>query len=109
MPCQHDLSYLFGGAVLANAIPHLVSGLLGQPFQTPFAKPRGQGRSSAIVNVVWGFLNLALSYVLLCRVGDFDLHASDQIMAAAAGALAISLMLAWWFGRFNGGNTPSAL
>jgi hypothetical protein len=37
---QHYLvSYFFGGVALANAIPHLVSGMLGQPFQSPFAKP----------------------------------------------------------------------
>jgi len=30
-----------GGAFVANAVPHLVSGQDGKPFQTPFAKPRG--------------------------------------------------------------------
>jgi hypothetical protein len=31
------LSYFFGGAFLANAIPHAVSGMMGRPFQSPFA------------------------------------------------------------------------
>ncbi len=35
------VSYFFGGAVLANAVPHFVSGLMGRPFQSPFAKPPG--------------------------------------------------------------------
>ena len=33
------ISYFFGGLFLTNAIPHFVSGLMGRPFQTPFAKP----------------------------------------------------------------------
>lgn len=31
------VSYVFGGAFLANAIPHAVSGVMGRPFQSPFA------------------------------------------------------------------------
>jgi hypothetical protein len=30
----------FLGAFFCNAIPHLANGLRGEPFQTPFAKPR---------------------------------------------------------------------
>jgi hypothetical protein len=64
-------SYFFGGAFLTNAVPHLVSGVMGQPFQSPFAKPAGEGLSSSTVNVVWGFLNLVVGDLLVCRVGDF--------------------------------------
>ena len=39
----HLVSYFWGGAFLANAIPHLVSGQRGEPFQPPFAKPPGEG------------------------------------------------------------------
>ncbi len=39
----HDISYLFGGIFLANAVPHFVSGTMGQAFQSPFAKPRDRG------------------------------------------------------------------
>jgi hypothetical protein len=48
------VSYFFGGVFAANAIPHVVAGTMGHPFQSPFAKPPGQGLSSATVNVVWG-------------------------------------------------------
>ena len=37
----HDVSYLFGGAFMANGVPHFVSGVTGRPFQSPFAKPSG--------------------------------------------------------------------
>src|SRR5258708_24555669 len=59
------IAWLFAGAFLANAIPHTVQGICGNRFQTPFASPRGVGESSAIVNVIWGFTNLAIGGVLL--------------------------------------------
>jgi len=34
------VAYFFGGAFLTNAIPHFVSGLMGKPFQSPFASRR---------------------------------------------------------------------
>jgi hypothetical protein len=102
----HDLAYLFGGGFLSNAIPHFVSGVMGRPFQSPFAKPPGQGLSSSTVNVIWGFANLVLAYLLLARVGDFDPYAPDQIGAAALGFLLLGLMAARTFGRFHGGNPP---
>jgi len=48
------LAYFFGGAFLANAIPHVVAGMMGEPFQTPFAKPPGEGLSTSTVNILWG-------------------------------------------------------
>jgi hypothetical protein len=106
MEWLYYVSYLFGGAFLTNALPHLISGLMGRPFQSPFAKPPGQGLSSSTVNVLWGFLNLVIAYILLCRVGNFNLRATDQIIAAGLGALLFGVVLARQFGRFHGGNDP---
>jgi hypothetical protein len=100
------LSYFFGGAFLANAVPHFVAGSMGEPFQTPFATPPGQGLSSSTVNVLWGFFNLAVSYVLVCRVGGFDLRLTADAAALGLGMLAIGLLSARLFGRFHGGNAP---
>ena len=45
----------FGGAFLVQRRPPLPSpGVMGRPFQSPFAKPPGQGLSSSTVNVLWG-------------------------------------------------------
>ena len=79
---NHYLAYFFGGVFLTNAIPHFVSGVMGRPFQSPFATPRGEGLSSSTVNVVWGSANLVVAYFLICHVGEFDLHSLDD-----AGAL----------------------
>jgi hypothetical protein len=101
-------SYFFGGAFLTNAIPHFVSGVMGRPFQSPFAKPPGQGLSSSTVNVLWGFFNLAVGYVLICRVGNFDLRSTAHIVALGSGVLLFAVMTARMFGRFHGGNSPEA-
>jgi len=98
------MSYVFGGAFLANAVPHAVSGMMGRPFQSPFAKPRGQGLSSSTVNVLWGFFNLAIGYLLVRRVGDFNLKETEDVVALGLGGLLISLFMARHFGRFHGGN-----
>ena len=106
MTWPHLLSYFFGGAFLANAVPHLVAGMMGRPFQSPFAKPPGQGLSSSTVNAAWGFFNLVVGYLLVCRVGDFDLRDTPDIIALGVGAFLIALFSARQFGRFNGGNAP---
>lgn len=100
----HDISYFFGGVFLANAIPHFVSGTMGRPFQSPFAKPPGEGLSSSVVNVIWGFVNFVAAYFLIIRAGQFDVGDAQSIIALGLGALALSVMCAKRFGRFNGGN-----
>jgi hypothetical protein len=106
MTWPHLLPYVFGGAFLANAVPHLVSGMMGRPFQSPFAKPPGQGLSSSTVNVLWGFFNLVIGYLLICRVGNFDLKDTADIVSLGLGAFLIALFSARHFGRFNGGSAP---
>ena len=100
----HLLSYFFGGVFFANAVPHFVSGTMGRPFQSPFAKPPGKGLSSSTVNVCWGFFNAAAGYILVCRVGSFDLKSTLDVAACGLGALLIGLQAARGFGRFHGGN-----
>jgi hypothetical protein len=104
MPWVDLVSYFFGGVFLANAVPHVVSGVTGRSFQSPFAKPPGQGLSSSFVNVLWGFFNLAIGYLLICRVGHFDLRATSDVVALGLGSLLISLFSARHFGRFHGGH-----
>lgn len=106
MSWLHDLAYFVGGLALANAVPHFVSGTMGRAFQSPFARPPGEGLSSSRVNVVWGFFNLVIAYLLVCRVGDFDLRATEDAAALGLGMLLIGVFSARHFGRFHGGNTP---
>lgn len=104
MPWLDLLAYFGGGIFLANAVPHLVSGTMGRPFQSPFAKPPGVGLSSAVVNVLWGSANLVVAYFLICHVGRFALRATGDAAALGGGMLLISLFAARHFGRFHGGD-----
>ncbi|MFP4902116.1 hypothetical protein ACLFKT_23820, partial [Paraburkholderia sp. BR14261] len=96
----YDMPYVwlfFAGAFFCNAIPHLASGLQGLPFPTPFARPRGRGDSSPIVNVVWGFVNIAIAIAL--GAGRLEQPATrEDVAALLAGALVIGLFLAFHFG-----------
>lgn len=103
MHWYYYLAYFFGGAFLANAMPHIGNGISGRPFQSPFAKPPGKGLSSSTVNVLWGFFNLAVTYLLVYRVGSFDLRNWQQVLTLGAGMLLMSLMAARTFGPFHGG------
>jgi hypothetical protein len=101
------VSYFFGGVFATNAIPHFVAGTMGRAFQTPFAKPPGQGLSSSTLNVVWGFFNAVVAYLLVARVGAFDPRATTHILAFGLGVLLISIFSGRHFGQFHGGNAPS--
>jgi hypothetical protein len=104
----NDAAYLLGGGLLANGVPHFVSGVMGQAFQSPFAKPPGQGLSSSTVNVLWGSLNFAAAYGLIAHVGLFDIRAADNALAFGAGVLLSGVLAARLFGRYHGGDAPAA-
>ena len=66
MRWYHYVTYFFGGAILVNAVPHFVSGVMGHPFQSPFAhrpakdyRPRGSTscgarQTSSLPTCSWG-------------------------------------------------------
>jgi hypothetical protein len=103
MRWYHYVAYFFGGAFLTNAVPHFVSGTMGHPLQSPFASPPGQGLSSPTVNVLWGFFNLTIGYLLVGKVGNFELRRLRHVLVLGLGVLAMGLNLAYAFGRFYGG------
>jgi hypothetical protein len=92
------VALFFAGAFLCNGIPHIVAGLQGMPFPTPFARPRGIGNSSPLVNFLWGLFNLLVGGWLWAaypvRPGPFPGFA-----ALVLGALAIGVYLAVHFGK----------
>lgn len=89
---------IFAGALLCNCIPHLVAGLQGISFPTPFAKPRGIARSPSLVNFAWGSANLLLGLFLALRRLP---HAAPITgpLALALGFLAVGTYLSMRFGR----------
>jgi hypothetical protein len=89
---------LLSGALLINAIPHLAAGLMGMPFPSPFAKPRGRGDSPPGTNFLWGFANLALGLGLL--VNNYAKVRPDGApFVLGLGALVMGLYVANHFGK----------
>lgn len=97
------VAYFFGGAFLANALPHLGNGVSGRAFQSPFASPPGKGLSSSTVNVLWGFFNLVVAYLLVFCVGAFSIRSAQDVLPLGAGVLVMSVLSARTFGKFHGG------
>ena len=99
------LAYFATGALLCNAIPHLVAGLQGHPFPTPFATPRGVGDSPPLVNTLWGIANLAGGLAVL--VGHPVALAFDvPVLGVLAGAVVMGGYLSVHFGRVRQGKRP---
>lgn len=103
MRWYHYVAFFFAGVFLTNSIPHFVSGVTGSSFQSPFASPPGQGLSSALINVLWGFFNLVIGYLLICKVGTFSLRKNSHAIVLGAGILFMALLLAHALARFHGG------
>lgn len=99
----HLIAWFFGGAFLINSVPHLVAGVSGSPFQTPFASPPGQGLSSCTVNVLWAAFNLLVAYVLLRRTGSFNLRRTKHVVPFGLGLFIMAIVLARQLGRLHGG------
>ena len=53
-----------------------------------------------------GALNIAVGYVLLVQVGDFELRNPIQVGVGGLGGLIMAVILAGTFGRFHGGDHP---
>lgn len=104
MRWYHWLAYLFCGAFLTNAVPHFVSGVTGTPFSSPFATPPGEGLLPPMINVCWVSANLVVAYLLLAKVGSFDLRKAPHAGIFGVGAFGMALMIAQHFGRVHGGH-----
>lgn len=95
---MHIVASFFAGAFLCNAIPHLVAGLQGKGFPSPFAKPHGVGFSSPVVNVLWGAFNLIAGLVLL-QVAAISYGWNADFITMLAGGLAVGCFAALHFGK----------
>lgn len=95
MKWYHYISSFFSGMFLANAVPHFVNGISGNPFPTPFANPPGQGLSSPFVNVLWGCFNLVVGYFLYRggRITRLNSNNKLSLLIFFLGVVCISVML----------------
>jgi hypothetical protein len=92
MKWYHYVAAFFAGMFLANAVPHFVNGISGNPFPTPFADPPGQGLSSPTINVIWGLFNITVWY-LLFSYSKISHQSKLSLVVFFLGIITISIML----------------
>jgi hypothetical protein len=97
MPILVYIAHFFGGVFLANGVPHFVNGVCGRPFRTPFVGTAPGRVSSPMTNVVWGWVNLLVAYLLFIDVGPRYLGSLPDTFASGAGVLVMGLLLAKLF------------
>jgi hypothetical protein len=56
-----------------------------------------------MVNVLWGAFNLLIAYLLICKVGTFDLRRTRDAAVMGVGAVVMGLTLSRAFGALYGG------
>ena len=88
MKWYHYIACFFAGLFIANTVPHLIHGVSGDVFPTPFATPPGKGPSSATVNVFWALFNLLIGYLLM-RAGKVS---NQRVMSLVVFFLGIVVM-----------------
>jgi hypothetical protein len=91
------------GAFLCNFIPHLVSGVQGQHFPTPFSQLRGLKVSSPVVNVLWGSFNLGAGIALL-HFYPVALELGASLYSFIVGFVFLGVFSGWHFNRVMGNN-----
>ena len=96
MKWYNYVSCFLAGLFLANALPHLLHGISGEEFPTPFAHPPGTGLSSSLVNVLWALFNVIVGY-LLYRDGQIRRKKRLAILLFFAGVATTSILLSQVF------------
>lgn len=92
MKWYHYVASFFAGLFIINTVPHLVHGVSGDSFPSPFANPPGKGLSSPTVNVLWALANLLIGYILL-RAGKVSRTNKWSLLAFFAGVACFAIML----------------
>lgn len=88
MTLSSILGSFFAGVLLVNGVPHFVQGICGHRHMTPF-----KADSSAVVNVLWGFVNFLAGEWLL-RLSKGPIWEPSEVAAFWAGGLFIAVFLA---------------
>lgn len=95
----HYIFVFLAGFCAVNCIPHLVAGISGEKFQSPFASPPGVGESSAVVNFLWGMANIGFCFGLLALAPGFEFSDCTHVGVFIAGVVLPGAGLAWYFAR----------
>ena len=94
------LASFTSGALLINALPHLVHGISGEYFPAPFGKYLGRGFLEYLANVLWGLLNLYVGYRLFAY-GEIRREDRFGKLCFGIGAVLMSVFLCFVFSRLH--------
>ena len=89
----HYVASYFAGFWAVNVLPHLLHGIDGRPFPTPFADPPFQGLSSPLVNVLWALSNVVAVYALV-RAGRVSPRRPMTVALLFAGFATLAVVMA---------------
>lgn len=98
------VAHFFAAFFLVNSIPHIVQGVSGNRFQTPFAKPPGVGESSSTINVLWGAFNLLAGGLLLRFFPVIDFGVNIDWVVLVTGGLFTGIVVGRHFERVRNNN-----
>jgi hypothetical protein len=91
-----EFRLFIAGLLLCNSIPHVVSGLCGMPFPTPFSERPTIARSSPVVNFLWGTGNLFAATLILLKRLVLEEYSSG-LLAFAVGFVVAGVFLSLHF------------
>lgn len=100
MKWYHYVAAFFAGVFLTNEIPHLVNGLSGNPFPTPFADPPTIGLSSPLTNILWGLFNMLFGY-LLFRISKVNSKRTLGLVTFFLGVMFLGIMFGMRYAKMQ--------
>lgn len=101
MPWTAYIIHFIAAAFLTNGMPHFVNGVSGRPFRTPLVRLQGTKLSSPVTNVIWGWFNFLVAFLLFANMGPLYIGTPGDTVFVAAGVLVTGILLARIFGRDN--------
>ncbi|SFI33816.1 hypothetical protein SAMN04515618_11815 [Collimonas sp. OK307] len=85
------IGWFMSGVFLVNVLPHLIRGISGDRFPSPFSKPHGKKLSHPTLNVIWAFINLSI-FLTIFYFNHFSFTAIYGLVMLIGGfAMAIYL------------------
>jgi len=94
LPWIAYIVHFIAAVFLTNGIPHFVNGVSGRPFRTPFARLGSSNLSSPEINVIWGWLNFLIAFLLFANIGPLYIGTPGDTIFVAAGMLVTGIILA---------------
>ena len=95
MSVVNTIGWFFSGVFVVNTLPHLIHGVSGEKFPSPFDKPRGKKLSSPTLNVIWAFINLSI--FLMIFYFNLSSFTAIQGVIMLVGAFAMAIFLSRYF------------